>query len=654
MGSILPSNEIDQPEETSTQFIVTNGIGSYSNLTTRHSIEQKTQGLLVLYQNPQEGRITVWDNCQESMNGHSIEPYTQQNTQLNFSHSEYQPEKSDTNSNLPTWLINIDGNVLKKTITMEPEKQTTLIKYTLISSSQPSVLLQLKNFISFYHQSEPGKHDSSYRVDSTHHTVNKNNISLRLACQTPGPLSTQQTHWTDEKIVNSKPPHNEGEASYNSHASICIQSCKINLYVGESCYMVGTTEESWPFSTNVLQKSEANQHCVYSLDHFANDLSYSALQFIVLRGAETLFSGFPNFNNSGRDTLISLPGITLATGHFDIAKKILLNSATYLNAGMLPNKLPGINGDRLQYDTMDTTLLFFWSIQQYLEETQDWAFIEKELFIDLKEIIRHHIRGTRHGIGIDQDGLLKSGDIRKNLTWSMQRTISKEANQRPGKAIEINALWYNALCFTKECCEKFNESSASFDYLIPIVQKNMNSTFWNDSAQCCYDHTETPKETNDIRPSQIIAISLPYSAFTIDKQEKIFDAVYKKLYTPLGLRSLNIDSPNYLSQPKNDYDSWHRGVIWPFLMGPFIDALMKVKKNKALAEKLLSGLKNHFYNEAGIRGISEAFEGDTPFRPIGNFNQAASIAECLRVIKKYKLNVKLPAEQITPSLKLTE
>jgi predicted glycogen debranching enzyme len=410
--------------------------------------------------------------------------------------------------------------------------------------------------------------------------------------------------------------------------------------------MIGTLNDTWPKSSQVYQQVRSAKNNVYSEDAFANDLAHSALQLIADResvNGKTILAGFPWFGDWGRDTMIALPGTTLVTGQFEIAQSILKTFAHYLNGGMLPNKFPDRSGEELKYNTIDATLWFFWAIQQYVEYSGDWKFVEVELYEDLKEIIRHHQKGTRFGIGVDDDGLIQGGDKETQLTWMDVKFDGFAVTPRYGKAVEINALWFNALNFAQECAEKFGDRTVSFTSLITQVQASFQDVFWNENGGYCYDYVAHGQAYDDIRSNQIIAVSLPFSPLNKEQQTQVFDTVYQHLYTPVGLRSLSPIHDDYKGSyygKLHDRDlAYHQGTVWAWPMGAFIDAAMKVHGRKTFAEQLLLGMKQHFYYEAGIHGVSEVFDGNAPFAARGCFNQAWSVAETLRVVEKYKLIV---------------
>ncbi|TCS41314.1 amylo-alpha-1,6-glucosidase [Reinekea marinisedimentorum] len=664
MSALPPHNNYQVPIEHRNECLITNGAGSYANLSVTGGLSRSYHGLLIQATSPPMGRRLCWHSCIETVNGTSLDARQWIENNQRKCHNGHRFITAFDGGEIPTWHYNVDGNQIKKELLMEQGSNTTILKYTLISTSNsaPSIKLKLENYVHFREitscRSSLSEQDIfNWRVQPSHQAIHFDDQVLRLSAQTPDANSKQKTEWFEPSLGNqisnlyyALEVEDQGYAV--SDASLKVQQSTIELHVGECCYMVGTLEESWPFSTQAFQKKTQLTSCVYSDNRFANDLSHCAMQFMTRRQRHpenAIVAGYPWFGDWGRDTMISLPGIALTTGNFDLAKSILKSYAHFLNAGLLPNRFPTRAGESIDYDTIDASLWFFWAVQKYIEHTQDWAFLDNEIGQDLCDIIRHHIRGTRYGIGIDNDGLIKGGSPETKLTWMDACYNGKAITSRHGKAIEINALWYNALCFADECCQRLKKECQSFSYLIPKVKEQINLQFWNETQNACFDVINEQGRSDLIRCNQIIAISLPYSAFDEDRMTKIYNTVHEKLYTPKGLRTLAKEHTQYKGEYYGTLErrdqAYHQGTVWAWLMGPFIDATMKLKKDPEYAASLLEGLKQHFYTEAGIQGISEIFDGDAPHTARGCFNQAWSVAECLRVIHAYQLNVKDPNEK---------
>jgi predicted glycogen debranching enzyme len=369
-------------------------------------------------------------------------------------------------------------------------------------------------------------------------------------------------------------------------------------------------------------------------------LSDPASQFIVTRGnSRTIIAGYPWFTDWGRDTMIGLPGLTLATGDFGTARDILRTFADYLNQGMLPNRFPD-SGEEPEYNTVDATLWFFEAIRKYIEYTNDLEFVRGELYGKLKDVIAWHLRGTRSGIHADTGGLLSAGDPATQLTWMDARVDGRPVTPRNGKPVEIQALWHNALRFMARLAQDLSDEGTCYQGLATTVAKNFNSFFWNEAAGCLYDVIDGETRDAALRPNQVIALSLGYCAVPEARARKILETIERELLTPFGLRTLVPSDPRYRGRyegpPRNRDAAYHQGTVWPWLLGPYISAQIRFNgdagRGKALA--LVNGMRA-WSESRGVGQIAEIFDGDPPHEPRGCFAQAWSVAEILRVCTEY-------------------
>ena len=445
------------------------------------------------------------------------------------------------------------------------------------------------------------------------------------------------------------------------------------LQPGDSVTIVSSTSDRW--SAGEFRKcwgrntiGEKSQQTKIATDKELIDLFYSvnqlqttpewieqlvlaADQFIVDRPlkdnpeGKTIIAGYPWFTDWGRDTMIALPGLTISTGRYDIAKNILRTFAKYVDKGMLPNVFPDA-GETPEYNTVDATLWYFEAIRAYYEATKDREFIA-ELFPLLADIINWHLRGTRHNIKIDDDGLLYAGESGVQLTWMDAKVGDWVVTPRIGKPIEVNALWYNALVCMDYFVEILDKSRAEYQEILTNTRSHF-SKFWYAEGGYCYDVIDTP-DGNDssFRPNQIFAVSLPAIDVGEDKinadeyhlplqyqqQKMVVDKVGQKLLTSYGLRSLASEHPDYIGIYGGDRlqrdGSYHQGTTCGWLIGHYVQAHLQVYKNPELARSFLLPMADRL--QAGCIGsISEIFDGDLPFISRGCFAQAWSVAEVLR------------------------
>jgi predicted glycogen debranching enzyme len=350
----------------------------------------------------------------------------------------------------------------------------------------------------------------------------------------------------------------------------------------------------------------------------------------------TVIAGYHWFTDWGRDTMISLEGLTLATGRHLEAGYILRTFGHYIRDGLIPNMFPeGANKGR--YNTADATLWYFHAIEKYLAATGDRDTLI-QLLPKLTDVIEHHVHGTQFGIGVDPaDSLLKQGEEGYQLTWMDAKVGDWVVTPRRGKAVEINALWYNALRLMENWVrEEIDESDAlKYGDLARRVYDSFNARFWYETGSYLYDVIDG-EHGNDsaLRPNQLFAFSLSYPVLDPTRWKFVLDVVQKQLLTPLGLRTLAPNHPDYKPQYYGDLRSrdaaYHQGTVWAWLIGPFIDAWLRVYPDDFEgARRFLDAFPSHL-GEACIGSISEVFDAEQPFIPRGCVAQAWSVAEVLR------------------------
>jgi predicted glycogen debranching enzyme len=350
----------------------------------------------------------------------------------------------------------------------------------------------------------------------------------------------------------------------------------------------------------------------------------------------TIIAGYHWFTDWGRDTMISLEGLTLATGRHAEAAWILRTFGRYIRDGLIPNLFPDGEAEGL-YHTADATLWFFHAVDRYLDVTKDTAILNN-LLPRLLEVIQHHQRGTHFGIGVDpQDSLLRQGAEGYQLTWMDAKVDGWVVTPRRGKAVEINALWYNALRLAARwtALTDSEEASLPFTQEADKVQASFNKRFWCEERGYLYDVIDG-EDGNDAacRPNQLLSISLPNAVLDPAHWSAVMDRVKADLLTPVGLRSLAPQHPDYKSRYFGDLRArdaaYHQGTVWGWLIGPFIDAWLKVQpEDRKMARDWLAGLIEHL-DTACVGSLSEIFDAEKPFTPRGCIAQAWSVAEVLR------------------------
>ena len=371
-------------------------------------------------------------------------------------------------------------------------------------------------------------------------------------------------------------------------------------------------------------------------NNFINCLKNAAQQFVEKRGGKTvLIAGFPWFGAWGRDTFISLPGLALARHKLALYKSVIDTQVARMKDGLFPNM--GNEGNPA-FNSVDAPLWFFWSLQQYIEQkgTDCWERYGEAA----KSILYAYKNGTAFNIKMRDNGLIYSGAPGKALTWMDAVVNGVPVTPRNGYAVEINALWYNAVCFAVEMAKKAGDKNflAEFSELPNLIKTSFLEMFWNEKAGYLADYVNDEEGKNMfVRPNMTIAISLPYSMLDKEQMKKTLDVIDKSLVTPRGLRTLSPNNRYYKgtyqgSQEERD-NAYHQGTVWPWLLGPFCEGWLKVHGQRGVAkiQKLIYGFEE-VMDEAGISSISEIYDGDPPHSPRGAISQAWSVGEVLRIV----------------------
>jgi predicted glycogen debranching enzyme len=367
-------------------------------------------------------------------------------------------------------------------------------------------------------------------------------------------------------------------------------------------------------------------------------LTLAADQFIVRRERDiaAVVSGYPWSFEHVRDTMIALPGLLLVTGRFREAKSILRSYARAMDHGLLPNQFPDA-GERAEYTSVDATLWFFVAIFKYLQYTGDFEFVKTELRIPLLETMRYFEEGARFGIRIERDGLLSCGEPGLALTWMDAKVGAQPLTQRAGKAVDVNALWYNALKIMERLGERFSipGDMARFARRAEQVEEHFLPVFWNARRSCLNDVVSPMGADTSLRPNQLLAISLPFPLLDSESQEQVVDVVTKNLLTPVGVRTLEPGHTSYEGKydgnPNARARAVHQGTAWTWLLGPYITASIRARGEpaRAVARRILHTVEEHFC-EDGLGQVSELSWGDEPYWPRGSVAHAAAVGELLR------------------------
>jgi predicted glycogen debranching enzyme len=649
------------------EWLETNGLGGWSSSTILGCNTRRYHGLLVAATQPPTERmnlvskldetIAIGDErfelgCNQYKNIVAVAGYkylTGFNKGL-FPEWHYE-------INLPGWG-KLEGLIqLKKTILMLHGENSTLVIYELLKSPVPISLellplMSAKGYHSLQHANNNIWWDVQFENGIFHNKPFENAPDLFISV--PGAAYQHNPKWFyNFQLAVEKYRGQDYEEDLFNHGIF-----KVDLKEGESLVIMLSTEN--PIGRDPIELYKKEKERRLGLLEISNDtntpeiefsteqiLILAADQFIVKRGdnLKTIIAGYHWFTDWGRDTMISLPGLCLSTGRYDDAKKIIAAFANSVSMGMLPNRFQD-NDEPPEYNNVDGTLWYFIAIKKYLDATKDKIFVLNNILPVLKDIIDWHFKGTRYNIHVANDGLLYAGETGQQLTWMDARIGSWVVTPRMGKPVEIQALWYNALKIFSEIL-RLNDQEDDADRVelsAGKAKKSFEEKYWNEAGNYLYDNIdEHDMPDSAIRPNQLFALGLCYPILEDGRKANlVLKLVARDLYTTVGLRSLSPQDPLYIAQYGGDVlhrdASYHQGTVWSWLLGTYVDAIIKLKEEgyELRAKNVIEDFKFHL-NEGCIGNVSEIFDAASPNHPRGCVAQAWGVAEILRVIKEYNL-----------------
>jgi predicted glycogen debranching enzyme len=641
----LASDGADRHALVDHEWIVTNGIGAYSSGTVAGVITRRYHGLLVAALPNPLGRVVMLNTVVESIDAGSLVEFR-------------------LDGGIPVWRhdLNRGETILEKRVVMPYRQNTVIVQYHV--EGKAPLKLRLSPAVHFRKYeapvSEPLHDGYSFTASGQHFSLagdrHRELPPLRFALE--GRFAFVLGEERREQVMY---PVEEARGYQALGALWSPGSFVVDIAPGESAALIASTEELDVMSAMTATEAheverERKRRLIDAAPASARtdpgaQLVIAADQFVikpvgrvrdtiralaVSEELRTVIAGYHWFTDWGRDTMISLEGLTLTTGRNREAGFILRTFAQYVRDGLIPNLFPDGSDEGL-YHTSDATLWFFHALDRYAQVTDYWSLVEQSL-PTMRGIVEAHLKGTRFGIGVDaRDGLLRQGAEGYQLTWMDAKVDDWVVTPRRGKAVEINALWYNALCLLSrwECDLGDAGRSNRYSEEAVRVRESFNKRFWYEQAGHLYDVLDGPDgDDAACRPNQIFAISLPNPVLDGSRWASVLSVVQKKLLTPVGLRSLSQDHPDYKPRYFGDLRArdaaYHQGTVWAWLIGPWIDAWLKVHpEDKAGARRFLDGLIAHL-PDFGVGSIAEIFDAEPPFTPRGCIAQAWSVAEVLR------------------------
>lgn len=646
------------------EWLVTNGIGGYASSTIINANTRKYHGLLIAAHNPPGWRVALLSKLDERFTADDCTYNLAANqhasgfAELGFIH--LQQVRMDT---VPTFTYSFGDIFLEKTVFMVHGSNTTVILYRVLNGNSPGVL-RLNPMVNCR-----GHHfiTSQGQIDFTQSAAGNVVIIkgredmpvLSLACT--GGFYVKKGKWYNGMAYAA-----ESERGENPYEDLYIPGYfEIPFGAGENkvITVVATTGDIVNINGEELLKNERARiggiiEMVGCKDHFVRRLARAADAFIVQRrstGKKTIIAGYPWFADWGRDTMISLPGLTLVTGRFQEAREILLTFVHHCRKGLIPNAFFDGVTDPV-FNTVDASLWFVNAVFKYLVYTGDLDFTRECLYPAVKDIIQWYMEGTEYNIVMDKDSLLSAGSPRVQLTWMDAKVDDWVVTPRHGKAVEINALWYNAVMVFNAISRLLGKDLA-YTALPGKIKKSFQSRFWNEGGGFLNDVVSTGGADCSVRPNQLLAVSLPYSMLTPDQMRRVVRKVWSELYVTYGIRSLSPWDPSYKGVYRGDRihrdGAYHQGTAWSWLIGPFITAYRRANnysaESRVQARRFISPFRDQL-RDHGVGYISEIFDGDEPAIPRGCIAQAWGVAEVLRAYIEDVMEVRPPALKIIEEL----
>jgi predicted glycogen debranching enzyme len=649
---------------TSREWLVTNGLGGYASGTLSGALTRRYHGLLVSGLATPFGRTVMlnflWERLR-SADGRTVSLYKVVDTDLGKEvDSSYYLADFRLEAGLPVWTYDVEGVRFEKRVMMAHLQNTTHVAYRLLSSE--AVRLELSPYVAFRLHEAPVSHPvtAPYQVQA---------LGDRFEIAPGGDLPPLRLFLYGQEKAFTIVPDSFLQMAYGLERNRGYECCgdlwtpgyfRLRLGPDAPGTLVASTE-SWEtigaLTPDELPRADTHRRkrLIGSAKSVPNagmpaQLVLAADQFIITPAGRieeaararaagdevrTVIAGYHWFTDWGRDTMISLEGLTLCTGRQREAGYILRTFGHYVRDGLIPNMFPEGTKEGL-YHTSDATLWFFHAIHRYLQSTGDRATL-RQLLPKLKSIFDHHVRGTRFGIGVDPaDGLLRQGAEGYQLTWMDAKVEDWVVTPRRGKAVEINALWYNALILLAGWLrEEGDPQAVQVTEYAERARASFNARFWYEEGGYLYDVVDGEHgDDASCRPNQIFTMSLDNPVLDERRWIPVFNVVRERLLTPFGLRSLAPGHRDYKAQYYGDLRArdaaYHQGTVWGWLAGPYVDAWLKIHpEQRAEAHSYIAGFERHL-DDGGVGTLSEIFDAEEPYTPRGCVAQAWSVAEVLR------------------------
>lgn len=618
-------------------WLVTNGLGGFSSQTITGAAARNDHAVLMACTQAPNHRWNLIHRLEEVLETEGgAEHLSSQQFRGLPAEEGWKHMCSMEVDGLPHWWYQLNGVRVEKELALDWERNTLAVRYRIGNESGADCTLTVTPWMQFV----PKGKDLSARQRFVFREGAVESAGLRLHIGTNGQLQEtplrRQTLWYAYDACDGR--RAAGHTASNVQISITVPAG-----AEKTLDMVFSLEQELPAAGRVLQNAKKRLRALEQQSGFrhpaARQLAVSADAFITQRastGAKTILAGYPFFEDWGRDTMIALPGCTLATGRYEDAKSILTTFLEHERGGLMPNLFPE-GGNEPMYNTVDAALLFINCIWLYRAYTGDEAFVQKAWPV-MKRIIEGYQNGTEFDIHMEPDGLIAAGQGLDQVTWMDVRIGDILPTPRHGKPVEINAYWYNALRIMERLAPEMGEAGQSYGELAEKVRESFVRQFWMEDKGYLKDLVSGTKADEQIRCNQIWAVSMPFTMLEPRQEKQVVQTVFRHLYTPVGLRTLSPEDaefhPTY-GGPQQQRDlAYHQGTVWPFPLGAWYLAYLKVNEYSAQAKRQvkqqLAALEPAL-REGCAGQLPEIYDGENPTASRGCFAQAWSVGELLRV-----------------------
>ena len=620
-------------------YLMTNGLGGFSSLSMIASCSRNDQAVLMACTHSPNHRYNMIHRLEETLEIAGESFYiSSQDVQCHENREKgYLYQTGFKFENYPQWSYLVNGVEVVRTIVLMQGKNTVGISYEIRNRADKDVVLKVRPHLQFVPKGQRLSTKQIFTMTNEKISANDQDLYYRTngVCKEIPAQFWDNLYYIDD-VKDGK--MSLGRSAVNHEISLAVETGQKAVLE-----MVYSTEAELPSVKDIMQNVVAYRDGLDKQagfdDPVAQMLALSANQFISYREStkgQTILAGFPFFEDWGRDTMIALTGCCIATRQFETAESIMKTFMAYCSKGLMPNLFPE-GTENPGYNTVDAALLFILAVYEYYQRTENTEFV-KNAYPVMKEIIEWYRKGTDFGIRMDEDGLIMAGQGYDQVTWMDVRVEDILPTPRHGKPVEINAYWYNALRIM-EIFQKYDETDTN-DYgtLAAKVKESFEKQFWNEKKGCLKDLVSGTEADNQIRCNQIWAISMPFSLISAEKEKQVVETVFRKLYTPYGLRTLDPEDvqfhPFYGGAQLDRDLAYHQGTVWTFPMGGYYLAYLKVND---YSEEAREYVKEQLSNiEAALREgcvgqLPEIYDGANPVSSKGCFAQAWSVGEILRV-----------------------